>query len=416
MALPEPDPNRPSFRHGGVYLITGGLGNVGFEISKFLAEQYRAKLVLVGRSKLPDRAQWRACLEQGDDVEGIRQKIERLVEIERLGGEVFYGAIDVGDEVGMRQLMHETIRRFGAIHGLIHGAGIVGSKAICEIASIEIADCDQHFAAKAAGLRVLERVLAGQTLDFSMALSSLTPILGGIGEAVYSASNLFMDAFVRRHNRQKRGDQWISVNWDLWRLGKAESGGAVDGKTLAELGITVEEGLKVLPIVLGLTTTAQLVVSTGDLDTRIRQWIKLDSLRNPREAQACRVPGIVPAQAGPPAALFADETEQAIAQIWQQTLGVPQVRREDHFGDLGGHSLLAIRIVSDLRRAFQVELSIRALFDYPTVATLAEYIRAQILAEIEGLSDEEAEDLVEHGGNGSRAAVDDAGDPRLPEN
>jgi len=66
----------------------------------------------------------------------------------------------------------------------------------------------------------------------------------------------------------------------------------------------------------------------------------------------------------------------------------------DQFSDLGGHSLLAIKIVSGLRKAFQIDLAIKALFDAPTVAELSSFIREQILAEIEALSDEDARELV----------------------
>jgi len=55
---------------------------------------------------------------------------------------------------------------------------------------------------------------------------------------------------------------------------------------------------------------------------------------------------------------------------------------------------LAIRIVADLRRAFQVDLSIKALFDAPTVAELSSYIKEHVIAEIEALTDEEARQLV----------------------
>ena len=63
-------------------------------------------------------------------------------------------------------------------------------------------------------------------------------------------------------------------------------------------------------------------------------------------------------------------------------------------GDLGGHSLLAVKIVAELREAFQIDLPVRALFDAPTIAQLAQRIHDVIVAEIESLSDQEAESLV----------------------
>jgi amino acid adenylation domain-containing protein len=71
------------------------------------------------------------------------------------------------------------------------------------------------------------------------------------------------------------------------------------------------------------------------------------------------------------AAMFAaprTPTEIAIAEIWREILGVDQVGIEDDFFHLGGHSLLAARVVTKVRERFEMELSVRALFEHPTLA------------------------------------------------
>jgi acyl carrier protein len=98
--------------------------------------------------------------------------------------------------------------------------------------------------------------------------------------------------------------------------------------------------------------------------------------------------------------------EEQLAEIWREVLGVKQIGVQDNFFDVGGHSLLATQVISRVRSTFRVQLSLRSLFDSPTVAGLANEISqlqpagsedeevAKLLRELEGLSDEEAERLL----------------------
>jgi amino acid adenylation domain-containing protein len=97
--------------------------------------------------------------------------------------------------------------------------------------------------------------------------------------------------------------------------------------------------------------------------------------------------------------------EQAIAEIWSHVLGVEKIGMEDDFFALGGHSLLATQVVAQVRSDFAVDLPLHSLFTYPTVESLAAEIvqmmgdseqeeTAKLMAELEGLSDEEAERLL----------------------
>src|SRR4029079_4873067 len=69
-----------------------------------------------------------------------------------------------------------------------------------------------------------------------------------------------------------------------------------------------------------------------------------------------------------------NEFEQNVASIWQQVLGIEQVGIHDSFFDLGGHSLLITQLLNKLHRIYQVEISMRGLFESPTVAGMAQVI------------------------------------------
>jgi acyl carrier protein len=68
------------------------------------------------------------------------------------------------------------------------------------------------------------------------------------------------------------------------------------------------------------------------------------------------------------------DLEEAVAEIWREVLGISRVGVHDNFFDLGGHSLVAMQAVSRIRDVLQVELPLRALFENPTIAGVAEAI------------------------------------------
>jgi acyl carrier protein len=77
-------------------------------------------------------------------------------------------------------------------------------------------------------------------------------------------------------------------------------------------------------------------------------------------------------------------TEELVARIWSQLLGVERVGAQDNFFELGGHSLLATRVLSRVREAFHVKINLRVIFEAPTVAGLAQLVNdAQARGELD---------------------------------
>jgi len=88
-------------------------------------------------------------------------------------------------------------------------------------------------------------------------------------------------------------------------------------------------------------------------------------------------------------------TEEVLAGIWSEVLGLNKVGIHDNFFELGGHSLLLTQVLSRVRDAFRIEVSLRRFFDAATIAELATVIEDALVREIGELSDAEVERLVE---------------------
>ncbi|MEJ2691410.1 MAG: phosphopantetheine-binding protein, partial [Deltaproteobacteria bacterium] len=63
--------------------------------------------------------------------------------------------------------------------------------------------------------------------------------------------------------------------------------------------------------------------------------------------------------------------EDKLTSLWCQVLGLPKIDIHDNFFDLGGNSLLAVRLVNQIKKSFDIDISVTELFQYPTVSSLA---------------------------------------------
>lgn len=360
-----------ALRHKGTYLITGGLGGVGLILSEYLSQTYQANLVLVGHSPLPPREKWADWLDSHNKTDVTSHRIRRIQAIEAKGGRVFFGQADVANKAQMEQVITEAVAQFGKIDGVLHAAGISDSRAFDSIQRIRPRQCEWHFQPKIYGLYVLDELLSDQKLDFFMLFSSLSSVLGGLTFTAYTAANIFMDAFTYQHNRTAQ-TKWISVNWDTWRVSANQH--EILGKTVAEYEMSPAEGAEVFERILANPVDTHIVESTGDLEERIRQWIKLESLRS---EQTTTTSGSARPNLGTTYQPATNEYEEKIAQVWQELLGINKIGIHDNFFDLGGNSLIGLQVIARLKKVFDMQIPVVALFEAPTVSTLARYLQPE---------------------------------------
>jgi amino acid adenylation domain-containing protein len=97
----------------------------------------------------------------------------------------------------------------------------------------------------------------------------------------------------------------------------------------------------------------------------------------------------------------ASDVEEALVEIWAESLRIERVGVQDNFFELGGHSLLATQVITRIRERLRVDIPLIALFQMPTVEQLAVLVEEKILDALEGLEDAEVQALV-GGGAGER--------------
>jgi polyketide synthase PksJ len=365
----------PQLRQHGVYLLAGGLGNIGLIIAQYLAQSVQAKLILTAEYEFPGRDQWEHPVKSHNDF--INGKIMSIKKLEEMGAEVLVLQADITDKEQMEKAITEAENRFGALHGVIHAAGLMDGSYFKTIADSDSENCQVHFKPKIQGLYVLEEVLKNKELDFCILNSSLSSILGGLTLYAYSAANSFMDAFAREQNNVQKN--WFAINWDEWKKEihqtKKPEHPALGG-TPSGLNITPEEGKEALNRLLFLNKIPQIIVSTGDLQRRLQQWIFADS-ESPEDKTQKEIDKRLIHQRPNVQSIYEapqNEAEKIVTEVWQELLGIDSIGVLDNFFELGGHSLLATKLISRLREIFRIDLPLDILFDKPTIREVVDNI------------------------------------------
>lgn len=366
-----------TFRQNGVYLITNGLIAHGYALAEHLIQSVQARLVLIESADFPLQDEWQTWLATHSHQETTSRKIHNLQRLQSISTNVLIYPLSLTDQVQLRRAIDDATTRFGALHGVIHAAGTSSGQSFKGIRELHTSDCIDQFLPRLDGVYALAQVLADRELDFIVLMSSLATVLGGIGYAAYASANSFMDAFA--HQQHQHGDQrWMSINWDAWRFDDEQAQITSISSDLAQLALTVPEGIAALESILAHYSASQVIVSTGDLATRMSQGEqKIVALRGQYTT--------TPAQRHPRPPLSTpyvpptNDFEQKIATVWEQELGLEQIGVHDNFFDLGGDSFIAIHVIAQLGKELDMDIPAVSLYEGLTVRSFAEIVRSSLL-------------------------------------
>ncbi len=362
----------------GVYLITGGTGGLGLEMAEYLASRNKVNLILINRSALGEK--------------GTRSggKLARIDEIKELGSSIELCQADVSNESVLKSVIQRIIGKYGRVDGILHCAGIAGDGFILKK---DINAFSNVLAPKVKGTWMLDRLTRELKPDFFVMFSSVTSIVGGMGQGDYTAANAFLDSFASY--RSKDGQKTVSINWPAWK----ETGMAVD------YGFNTDEGIFKPVSTSGAVKAFESIMVNGfkraivgefnqsslNNTTLIKELpVKLSDdiwkkKNNPADKSLSNKRKV--AEAGSLMSLQAQSIESRMRQIWNRVLGTVDIDINESLNEMGGDSITATQLLKEIEKEFPKTIDISDVFVYPSVRELSGYIR-KVIEKKEGKKDE----------------------------
>ncbi len=362
----------------GVYLITGGLGNIGLDIGMYLGEEYKAKLIFIVRSDFPEKKDWNRIIREEGSSE-VAKKVVLLNGIEEAGGTVIVKKTDITSSENLGKIFDWTIDEFGEINGVFHLSGITDQDYFTPLAETNEKITKAHFNSKPNGILALKQLLPKYNIDFVLVTSSVSAILGGINFGAYACANAYMDGVISK-DLSNSNNPWINVNLDGWISERNNE----NANKQSDSYVTTSEGIKLIENLLllkeyGVNTIVQ---SICDFNERLNDWGKnilqksyehnkdvIGDTGENTKVQLYPRPELTTDYVGPES-----DKENRLANIWSSFFRYEKIGINDDFFELGGNSLKAMRLLSVIYNEFGVRIKVKEIFKKPTIAMLAELI------------------------------------------
>ncbi|MGW3633509.1 amino acid adenylation domain-containing protein [Streptomyces sp. NPDC005122] len=309
----------------GTHLVLGGTGGIGRAVAAWLLEQTTGRVLLLSRnSQLP-------------------------TELERWAERVELVTADLAT-MSVPEVTDAIARHTSRLDSVVHAAGTAAGGLVAR------RDASVMRAASAArenGALVAEALIDRHRPALAVYCSSMSALLGGVGQFDYAAGAALLDGFAGYRGSDEETTVRIAVDWDVWReTGMATRVLNADSRHQAHLavGLTVQEAKRVFGRSLALQLP-HLLVSTTDIEASRAFYAPAGR----GEADEAPQPDH---HAGPAGATEPVDRAELIGRWVRELVGVDDLAADDSLYDLGADSLTLLHLISMVDKQFGVELDL----------------------------------------------------------
>jgi acyl transferase domain-containing protein/NAD(P)-dependent dehydrogenase (short-subunit alcohol dehydrogenase family)/acyl carrier protein len=355
------------FDPGGTVLVTGGTGGLGGLVAKHLVARYEARHVLIASRS-------------GRSAEGAA---ELASDLERMGAQVSIATCDVAEREQLRALL-ASVPGEHPLRAVVHVAGVIDDGVVGSLTAERV---DRVLAPKLDGAWHLHRLTEHLDLSAFVLFSSVSGVLGGMGQSNYATANAFMDALAA--HRRAKGLPGVALAWGPWDVG----GGMTEGLEEADRTRMRRSGLLPMSEIEAL----ELFDVAQGRDEPLLVPVRLDMPVLSAHAAAETLPSMLRDLVRSPARHLKSAESGALAERLATTsvheherivrdalsihiatvLGLASaeaVEATRSFKELGFDSLAAIELRNRLNQTLGVSLPATLVFDYPTPELLTTYL------------------------------------------
>ncbi|WP_404939735.1 amino acid adenylation domain-containing protein [Pseudomonas sp. JDS08PS003] len=354
-------------REGGVYLISGGAGGLGLILAQALVQGYQARVILTGRTP---QAQLSAA---------TRERLQALNQNPQ-GGQVEYQAVDITDGPGITQLVASIRQRAGRIHGVFHCAGTLENGVLASKSAEQIAAIVNP---KVMGVTLLDQALEHEALDLFVVYSSISAVMGFVGQTDYAYANRFLDGFVAQRQRRvqqgMRQGRSLSINWTLWRDGGMqldEQSTVFLERSRGLVALDTDAGVAALKGCLGAEGGTQRVVVQGQASAIQAAWNEFPKTSG-RAAPAPRPPAASPM--GQDLSAVGERTLTELADLLKLAPG--DIDPDQDLMKYGLDSIGAMMLINKINDAFDINVQPAALLRHTSLRAFTAHICGEHLPE-----------------------------------